>query len=55
MTHTTQRLAATLALTPLTACASTPTVDPEVEAARAQYNAARANPDAQRFANEELG
>src|SRR5262245_47258195 len=37
------------------ACASTPRVDSDVEAARIAYTAARANPDAQTYAREELG
>jgi outer membrane protein OmpA-like peptidoglycan-associated protein len=47
-------ITAVLLATLMGACASTPLVDPEVEAARAQFTEARANSDAQRFANEEL-
>ena len=37
------------------ACATTPRIDPQVEAARTAYETARANPYAQRYAGEELG
>jgi outer membrane protein OmpA-like peptidoglycan-associated protein len=42
------------ALTSLAACVTTPRVDSQVEAARTAYQTARANPDAQTYAKEEL-
>jgi hypothetical protein len=38
----------------LVGCASTPTTNSELESARTQYEAARANAEAQKFASEEL-
>jgi outer membrane protein OmpA-like peptidoglycan-associated protein len=45
-------VAAALALT--AACSTTPRVDPQVEAARTAYTTARADPDAQTYAGQEL-
>lgn len=51
--HLTSLLAA-LALTVLSSCATTPKTQPMVEDARAQLEAARADANAQRYANDDL-